>query len=221
MLAVTGDSPSVAREELAGAQRVALEVGFPWQSVTTQEVLDPRYQANDGHRCYFCKSELYSVLEQLRQARGYDAIFDGFNVDDLSDFRPGLKAGQEHRVVSPLKAAGLGKDAIRTLARAWNLSNADKPSSPCLASRIAYHMTVTPERLAQVEMAESALHRLGLQAVRVRHHDRIARIEVTIEDMPQVLAHRDTIVQAVQEAGFSFVTLDLSGLRSGSLNTLL
>jgi uncharacterized protein len=219
--AITADSPSVAREELAQAERVAREAGVPWQSVATKEVEDLRYQANDGRRCYFCKSELYGVLDDWRVAHGYAVIFDGFNVDDVGDFRPGLKAGQEHHVVSPLKEAGLGKQAVRALARAWGLSNWDKPASPCLASRIPYFVPVTVERLAQVERAEAALHALGFRAVRVRHHEDVARIEVPVGELEALIRQREAVVAAVEAAGYRFVTVDLKGLTSGSLNVLI
>ncbi len=221
MLAVTGDSPSVARSELESAQRIAEETGFPWLAVPTHELADARYQANDGTRCYFCKSELYGVLDEIRNQRGFSVVMDGFNQDDLGDFRPGLKAGQEHQVVSPLKEAGLGKDSVRRLARAWGLSNWDKPASPCLSSRIPYHTPVTVERLQQVEAAEDALHHLGFRQVRVRHHGPLARIEVPIEDLSWVLRERDTILRALKQVGYQFVSLDLEGLKSGSLNALI
>lgn len=219
--AITGDSPSVAREELAEAERVARKAGVPWLSVPTREVEDLRYQANDGRRCYFCKSELYGVLDDWRVSHGYAVILDGFNLDDTGDFRPGLKAGQEHHVVSPLKEAGLGKQAVRALARAWGLRNWDKPASPCLASRIPYFVPVTVERLAQVERAEAALHALGFRAVRVRHHEEVARIEVPVDDLGEVFRQREAVVAAVQAAGYRFVTVDLKGLTSGSLNVLV
>lgn len=221
MLAVTGDSPSVARSELRGAALIAEQGGFPWMTVPTNELEDGRYQANDGTRCYFCKSELYGVLDTIRSERGLSVVMDGFNQDDLGDFRPGLKAGQEHQVVSPLKEAGLGKDSVRRLARTWGLSNWDKPASPCLSSRIPYHTPVTVERLKQVEAAEDALHNAGFRQVRVRHHGPLARIEVPIEDLPLVLAQREAILEAIKQAGYRFVALDLDGLTSGSLNTLI
>lgn len=221
MLAVTGDSPSVARSELASAQQVASEVGFPWTSVETRELQDPRYQINDRSRCYFCKSELYGELESLRIKMGYRVLLDGFNLDDVGDFRPGLKAGMEHHVVSPLKEARLDKTAIRAIARRWGLSNWDKPASPCLSSRIPYQTPVTIERLKTVEHAEAALHRLGFDHVRVRHHGHVARIEVPADDFMRILQHREAIVEAVKQAGYAFVSLDLAGFASGSLNTLL
>ncbi len=221
MLAVTGDSPSVARSELALAQRVADEAGFPWTSVQTQELQDPRYQINDRSRCYFCKSELYGVLESLRMKLGYRVLLDGFNQDDIGDFRPGFKAGQEHRVVSPLKEAGIGKNAVREIARHWGLSNWNKPASPCLSSRIPYQTPVTVQRLQAVESAEAALHRLGFNQVRVRHHEHAARIEVPTDDFMRILEHREAIVEALKQAGYAFVSLDLAGFASGSLNTLL
>ena len=221
MMAVTGDSPSVAKRELTLAEAVAHKVGFPWTSVATHELEDPRYQTNDRSRCYFCKSELYGVLESLRSQSGYQVVMDGFNRDDVGDFRPGLRAGQEHRVVSPLKAAELGKNAIRELSRVWGLPNWNKPASPCLSSRIPYQTPVTVERLRSVEAAEDALHDLGFNAVRVRHHEHAARIEVPPEEFPRILAQRESIVKALKQVGYTFVSLDLAGFHSGSLNTLL
>jgi uncharacterized protein len=152
---------------------------------------------------------------------GYRVLMDGFNQDDTGDFRPGLKAGQEHRVVSPLKEAGIGKNAVREIAQRWGLSNWDKPASPCLSSRIPYQTPVTVERLQAVEDAEAALHRLGFNQVRVRHHEHAARIEVPTDDFMRILPHREAIVEAVKQAGYAFVSLDLAGFASGSLNTLL
>ncbi|MCY0880158.1 MAG: ATP-dependent sacrificial sulfur transferase LarE [Firmicutes bacterium] len=220
MRAVTGDSPSVARSELESARRVAEALGLPWQAVVTEEIQDPRYQANTVMRCYFCKSELYQVLDRLREAWHFDVIMDGFNLDDTRDFRPGARAGMEHRVMSPLKEAGLGKEAVRRLARAWGLPNWDKPASPCLASRIPYQVPVTPERLSRVEAAEEALHRLGFREVRVRHHETIARIEVPVELLARVVEEREAVVEAVKQAGYQFVVLDLAGLSSGAFARL-
>lgn len=181
MQAVMGDSPSVARSEITQALATAAQAGFPVWVVTTDEVSDARYVANEPSRCYFCKSELYSVLDDLRRERGFDAVMDGFNRDDVADFRPGARAGAEHRVISPLKEAGMGKESIRALARRWGLPNREKPASPCLASRIPYHTLVTVKNLGQMEAAEEALHGLGLNEVRVWHHGPVARIEVPLQ----------------------------------------
>lgn len=221
MQAVIGVSPSVARSEVEAAFRVARVAGFPIRTVATNELSDTRYVANEPSRCYFCKSELYSVLDRVRQACSFEVVLDGFNRDDVGDFRPGAKAGQEHRVVSPLKEAGLGKEAVRAVARKWRLPNAEKPASPCLASRIPYHTRVTVTDLKQVEEAEAALHRLGLTEVRVRHHDSVARIEVPANKIAMVVENREAIVDAVKKAGYQFATVDLAGLKSGGFNTFL
>lgn len=221
MLAVTADSPSLAREELTHAKYVAEQAGFSHRVVKTYELDNPEYRANDGRRCYFCKSELFATLTTLRDREGYQIVMDGFNVDDTSDYRPGLKAGQEWQVLSPLKEAGLDKAAVRALASHWGLSNWDKPASPCLSSRFPYHMPITIEAIQQVEMAEQALKVLGFNNVRVRHHHPVARIEVPVADMERLLRHREAVVEVVKHAGYLFVDLDLMGLRSGSLNALL
>ncbi|MCY0897998.1 MAG: ATP-dependent sacrificial sulfur transferase LarE [Firmicutes bacterium] len=220
MRAVTGDSPSVARSEIESARTIAAAMGFPWTAAPTDEIHDVRYIANTVSRCYFCKSELYQVLDHLRQEWHFDVIMDGFNQDDTREFRPGARAGIEYRVMSPLKEAGLGKAAVRRLAQKWGLPNWDKPASPCLASRIPYQVPVTPERLQQVEEAEDALHRLGYRNLRVRHHEEVARIEVPVDQMDRLLADREAVVAAVKRAGYQFVTLDLVGLSSGTFARL-
>ena len=221
MVAVMADSPSVAREELQLAQKIALEAGFPCEIVTTREIDDPRYRANDGQRCYFCKSELFSILTRLRQQKRFAVVMDGYNRDDLGDYRPGLVAGHEWQVVSPLKLAGLGKNAVRDIARQWGLKNWDKPASPCLSSRIPYQTPVTIDNLHQVEEAEAALHRLGFANVRVRHHWPVARLEVPQTEFERLIELRVEVVDAVKKAGYRFVSLDLVGLTSGGLNVLL
>lgn len=221
MVAVMANSPSVAREELQLARTLALEAGFPLEIVATEELDDPRYRANDGQRCYFCKSELFSTLTRLREQKRFAVVMDGYNQDDVGDYRPGLAAGQEWQVVSPLKLAGLGKTAVRDIARQWGLKNWDKPASPCLSSRIPYQTPVTIENLRQVEEAEAALHRLGFANVRVRHHWPVARIEVPQNEFEHLIELRVEVTDAVKKAGYRFVSLDLVGLTSGGLNVLL
>lgn len=221
MVAVMADSPSVAREELHQAKAVAAGAGFPMEVVGTQELDDPRYRVNDGQRCFFCKSELFATLTRLCQRKGFAVVMDGFNSDDVGDYRPGLAAGQKWQVVSPLKLAGLGKSAVRDIARQWGLPNWNKPASPCLASRIPYHTPVTVKSLSQVEAAEKALHGLGFSEVRVRHHPPVARIEVPIDRMEEIVRRRHEVAMAVKAAGYQFVSLDLTGLTTGSLNVLL
>jgi pyridinium-3,5-biscarboxylic acid mononucleotide sulfurtransferase len=223
-VAVTADSPSVPRAELAEARRLAGLIGIRHRVVTTAEFADPGYVRNDGSRCYFCKSELYSRIEALLPELGISVICSGANLDDQGDYRPGLKAAAEHRVRHPLQEAGLSKADVRALARAWGLPTWDKPASPCLASRLAPGVAVTRERAARVEAAEAYLHALGYRACRVRlHAGELARVEVPAADLARLLdpAVRAGLVQCLQELGFRFVTLDLEGFRSGSLNALV
>jgi uncharacterized protein len=220
-LAVTAVSPSVSRRELEAAGRIAALLGVPHRLVDTHELDNPEYRANAPNRCYFCKSELFGTLETVRAAEGFRVIVDGYNRDDVGDWRPGVKAGEEHHVVSPLKRAGLGKAEIRELARWLGLPNWDKPAAPCLASRIPYFTAVTVEGLRQIEAAEDALHDLGFGVVRVRHHRDLARIEVPVEDLPRLVALGPRVEAALRAVGYRYVTVDLGGFRSGSLNRVL
>jgi uncharacterized protein len=223
-VAITADSPSVARTELEDARRLAALIGIRHIVVPTDEFADPDYVRNDGARCYFCKSELYTRVEALLPELGVDVVCSGANLDDQGDYRPGLKAAAEHAVRHPLQEAGLTKSDVRALARAWDLPTWDKPASPCLSSRLAPGVTVTRERTARVEAAEAHLRQLGLRECRVRLHEgELARIEVPAAELarlaePQV---RDGLVRRLRELGFQFVTLDLEGFRSGSLNALV
>ena len=220
-IAVTAVSPSVAEVELRDAELTAKQIGIEHRQVDTSEIDLPAYRVNDGKRCYFCKSTLYSALRSLEpNAR----IVSGTNLDDLGDYRPGLSAAAEYGVLQPLVDLGIGKAEVRKLAAGWNLTIADKPASPCLASRIAYGVEVTSQRLAMIEQAESGLRELGFNELRVRcHHDNLARVELPSDQLAMLAEEslRLRIVKVVKEAGFSFVTLDLAGLQSGSLNSLL
>jgi uncharacterized protein len=223
-VAVTADSPSVPRAELAEARRLAGQIGIRHLVVATEEFADPDYVRNDGRRCYFCKSELYSRIETLLPELGSNVICSGANLDDQGDYRPGLKAAAEHQVRHPLQEAGFTKADVRALARAWGLPTWDKPASPCLSSRLAPGVEVTRERTARVEAAEEYLHALGYRECRVRLHEgELARVEVPAADLARLLdpAVRAGLVQCLKELGFRFVTLDLEGFRSGSLNTLV
>ncbi len=223
-VAVTADSPSVPRAEIADAQRLARQIGIRHQIVQTAEFSDPDYVRNDGTRCYFCKSELYTRIERLLPELGVAVICSGANLDDKGDYRPGLKAAAEHRVRHPLQEAGFTKADVRALARAWGLPTWDKPASPCLSSRLAPGVAVTPERTARVEAAEEYLHALGYRDCRVRLHEgEVARIEVEPEGLARLAdpEARSALVQRFKELGFAFVTLDLEGFRSGSLNVLV
>ncbi|MCR9295954.1 MAG: ATP-dependent sacrificial sulfur transferase LarE [bacterium] len=220
-VAVTAISPSISSRERVDAQQVAEFIGIAHHALDTQEIDRPDYSRNDQRRCYFCKSELFARIQAEFPAA---TIVTGTNHDDLQDYRPGLQAAKEFCVRAPLAELGVGKQQVRRLAEYWNLPVADKPASPCLASRIAYGVPVTPERLARVEGAEQVLRELGLHEFRVRlHADEMARIEVPEAALPRIVAveTRRDLVQRLTQLGFSFVTLDLQGFRSGSLNALV
>ena len=223
VLAIIADSPSLARTHLADAIAFASEQGIPLEVVSTSELDRPEYARNDGQRCFYCKDELFAVMEKLRADRGFDTIAYGVNRDDQADFRPGQEAAKQHHVVAPLLAAELGKQEVRELARKAGLRIWDKPASACLSSRIEYGRPVTQEALAAVERGEDALRALGFRQFRVRHHGEIARIEIAREEFdramnPAMAAEFTAIFKAL---GFRFVTLDLEGFRSGSMNALL
>lgn len=223
-VAVTADSASVARAEIDDAKRLAEQIGICHLIVPTEEFSDPNYLRNDGSRCYYCKSELYGRIETLLPKLGIAVICSGANLDDQGDYRPGLKAAAEHAVRHPLQEAGFSKAEVRALARAWGLPTWDKPASPCLSSRLAPGVEVSRERTARVEAAELFLRSLGFRECRVRLHEgELARIEVPVEGLalfadPRV---REELTRRFREWGFQFVTLDLEGFRSGSLNALV
>jgi pyridinium-3,5-biscarboxylic acid mononucleotide sulfurtransferase len=223
MLAIIADSPSLARTQLSDAVAFAEEQQIPLEVVATREVDRPEYIRNDSQRCFFCKDELFTLMEQLREARGFDAIAYGVNVDDQGDFRPGQHAAAKHSVAAPLLEAGLTKAEIRELARQAGLRVWDKPASACLSSRIEYGRPVTREALATVEKGEDALHALGFRQVRVRHHGEIVRIEIARDELSRALdaAMTAEFTRIFKALGFKFVTLDLEGFRSGSMNALL
>jgi uncharacterized protein len=223
-VAVTADSPSVPRAEIAEAKQLAAAIGIRHVVVATDEFADPDYVRNDGARCYFCKSELYTRIEAHLPELGAAVICSGANLDDQGDYRPGLKAAAEHRVRHPLQEAGFTKADVRALARAWGLPTWDKPASPCLSSRLAPGVAVTPERTARVEEAEKYLRGLGFRECRVRLHEgELARIEVPAAELARLLEPdaREGLLSRLKELGFRFVTLDLEGFRSGSLNQLV
>jgi uncharacterized protein len=223
-IAVTADSASVPRSELEEAKDLARRIGIRHRIVATQEFHDANYVKNDGSRCYFCKSELYTQIEQLLPELGVQVICSGANLDDMGDYRPGLKAAAEHRVRHPLQEAGFSKADVRQVARAWGLPTWDKPASPCLSSRLAPGVTVTTERTARVEAAEAHLRSLGFRECRVRlHESELARIEVPAAELWRLAEPgvREQLAQRLRALGFQFVTLDLEGFRSGSLNVLV
>jgi uncharacterized protein len=223
MLAVIADSPSLARTHLTDAIAFANEQGFPLEVITTSELDRAEYVRNDGQRCFQCKDELFAVMEELRSSRGFDAIAYGVNLDDQGDFRPGQQAAKLHHVAAPLLAASLGKQEIRELAHQAGLRIWDKPASACLSSRIEYGRPVTREALEAVERGEDALRALGFRQFRVRHHGDIVRIEISREEMDRALnpAMASQFTTIFKDLGFKFVTLDLEGFRSGSMNALL
>lgn len=220
VLAVTGRSPSVPAAELNSVQALAAEVGAPHEFFNTAEFDDPRYVANPTDRCYYCKTELFTRLTRLAAERGLRAVLCGTNADDLGDFRPGLQAADEQRVLAPLAEAGITKAELRRLARELGLSIADKPASPCLSSRVPYGEPVTPAKLAQIDAAEAFLWEAGFPECRVRHHGAVARIEVPAGQIARLAdqALRAGIDARLRELGFQYVTVDLRGFRSGSLN---
>ncbi|MBN1284423.1 MAG: ATP-dependent sacrificial sulfur transferase LarE [Anaerolineae bacterium] len=220
-LAVTAVSPSLPGGEREATTALAEEIGARHVFIETHEIDRPEYQANDEMRCYHCKDTLYTELHEYARAHGYRFIADGSNVDDRGDYRPGRRAAAEHGVRSPLAEAGFTKDDVRALARHLGLRVWNKPAAACLASRVPYGTRVTPEVLAQIDRAEASLHRLGFHAVRVRHHGDVARIEAPPDRLGDVFAVRAQIIEGVRAAGYTFVSLDLQGYRTGSLNEVL
>ena len=223
MLAVIADSPSLARTHLEDALAFARENAIPVEILRTQELENPDYIRNDSMRCFHCKDELFTVLEEYRMAHGFDRVAYGVNVDDQGDFRPGQQAALQHQVSAPLLEAGLTKAEIRELARQAGLRVWDKPASACLSSRIEYGRPVTPEALSVVERGEDALRALGFRQFRVRHHGEIVRIEIAREELHRALTAEMAreFTHIFKALGFQFVTLDLEGFRSGSMNSLL
>jgi uncharacterized protein len=219
-VALTAHSPSVPQAEREEARRLAAALGARHLERESREGEDPRYLANPVDRCYFCKSELYRICEEAARELGLAAVLDGFNADDRRDHRPGHRAATERRVRSPLAEAGLGKDEVRAWSEAYGLATWDKPQMACLASRIPYGTPVTPERLRQVEEAESGLRALGFRDLRVRHHGDIGRVELSERELARGFERRGEIVRAVKDAGFKLAVLDLEPFRSGRMNAL-
>jgi uncharacterized protein len=223
-IAVTAVSASLASGELEEAQELAQRIGIRHRVIYTDEFTDPDYLRNHSDRCYFCKSELYGRLEGMLEELGVDVIASGANLDDMGDYRPGLQAAEEHGVRHPLQECGLSKADVRALARAWGLPTWDKPATPCLSSRIAYGEDVNIERVRMIDQAEQWLRQRGLHVLRVRYHKGdLARIEVPLDDLTRFveLQLRGELVPAFRALGFKFITLDLEGFRSGSLNSVI
>jgi uncharacterized protein len=220
MLAVLADSPSLARRDMEQACAFAHGLEMPLHVVATEELERPEYARNEADRCFHCKDELFATMETLGAKLGFTRIAYGMNADDTRDFRPGQRAAEDHAVLAPLAEAGLTKIEIRMLAKAAGYSLWDRPAAPCLSSRVEYGRTVTREVLEQVERAEESLRQLGFRELRVRHHGDIARIELGADAVEQAAAPalRDLLVSRMRALGFTYVTLDLQGFRSGSMN---
>ena len=220
---ITGQSASLPEYQRAEIDNVVQKFGFQHEVIQTEELENPGYSANNPDRCFFCKDELYTKLESVARTRGVKCIVDGSTVDDLGDYRPGRRAASQHAVRSPLIEAGLTKSEVRELSRRATLPTWDKPASPCLSSRIAYGTTVTIERLSKVDRGEEILREFGFREFRVRHHDQLVRIEISPAEMDRVLRKDliDELARRFRQLGFKYVTLDLEGFRSGSMNEVI
>ena len=222
-LSVTALSPSYSAHDRSVVEGFVRQLGVRHEFIETHEMENPKYRANAADRCYFCKDELFNVLDVMAQERGFAAIAYGVNADDTLDFRPGHRAAAEHRVLAPLLDAGLHKAEIRMLSQRAGLPTWDRPASACLASRLPYGTEVTPERLALIERGEAALRDLGFRQFRVRLHEKLARVEIAPDEMPRAMSPEmaSSIASRLKTAGFSYVALDLEGYRQGSLNETL
>ena len=222
-LSVTALSPSYSAHDRTMVEEFVSKLGVRHEFIETREMENPAYRANGADRCYFCKDELFSVLDELARTQGFAAIAYGVNADDTLDFRPGHRAATEHQVLAPLLDAGLRKAEIRQLSQRAGLPTWDRPASACLASRLPYGTEVTPGRLALVERGEAALRELGFRQFRVRLHDNLARVEIAPEEMPRAFSSQmaASIADRLKAAGFTYVSLDLEGYRQGSLNETL
>jgi uncharacterized protein len=222
-LSVTAISPSYSAYDRAELEKFIADTGVRHEFVETHEMENPAYRANAGDRCYYCKEELFNVLDELAKARGFAAVAYGVNADDMSDFRPGQRAAAEHQVLAPLLEANMNKADIRVLSQRAGLPTWDRPASACLSSRLPYGTEVTPERLLLVENGEAILRELGFRQFRVRLHDKLARIEIAAEELPLAMTPEmgAAISRRFKAAGFLYVALDLEGYRQGSLNAAL
>lgn len=220
-LAVTAVTETITGEDIDLAGRIASQLGMQHELIRYNELEIAGYAENPADRCYHCKDALYSRLGALARERGFAALLDGTNASDAGDYRPGRRAAAEQGVCSPLLELGITKEEVRLLGRAYDLPNHDKPSAPCLSSRVPYGTAITPEILARIGRAERALRDLGFRELRVRHHDDLARVEIPKSDFPAALALAGEIDQALRDAGYRYVSLDLRGFRSGSLNDVL
>jgi uncharacterized protein len=221
LLVVTACSETYPVHEVEAAKALAERFGFKYTQIWTEELANEDFAANSPDRCYFCKIELFGKLKEMAEEQGFKYVMDGANYDDQFDHRPGMKAGQELGIRSPLKEAGLTKEDIRQLSQRMGLDTWDKPSFACLSSRFPYGEKITKEKLTAVGQAEDFLRELGLRQLRVRHHGTIARIEVLPQDFPLILSKALEITTALKRSGYAYVTLDLDGFRSGSMNEVL
>lgn len=221
VLAVTATSSTYPKQELDQAKQLAKNIGVNHIIIKSEEMKNEKFSKNTPNRCYYCKKELFSKIKKIAAAKNISHIIDGSNVDDMKDYRPGTKALIEHGVRSPLREAGLTKKEIRDISREMKLDSWDKPAQACLASRFPYGTRITEERLKQVERAESYLSDLGINQIRVRYHNDIARIEVKKDDFLKILKHTKKIIQQFKKLGFTYITLDIEGYRTGSLNEVL
>ncbi len=217
-IAIIAQSETYTKSEMTEALNVAKIIGIHTETIHTEEVSDPRYKKNPVNRCYYCKSELFTKLKAYAKQHNFTYIVEGTNASDKDDYRPGKKAIIESAVNSPLKDVGLNKDEIRELLKGYGIPNWNKPSNACLASRFPYATEITPEKLATVEKAEIFIKQFGIDQLRVRYHDKVARIEVPEEYMDTILAHRKEIFDHFKHLGFAYTALDLKGYRTGSLN---
>ena len=221
VIGITAVSASMPEKERIEAEQIASQIGVKFEAITSHETDDTRYLQNSPDRCFFCKSDLYDRLIDYARENNFNFILDGTNADDAGDHRPGRQAASEHGVRSPLLESGITKDEIRDLARGYGLPNWDKPAAACLASRVPYGTMISIPILGQIERSELVLQQLGFHQLRVRHHDKIARIEIEADEFETVLEKREEIVSSLKEIGYVYVTLDLSGFRSGSMNEVL
>jgi pyridinium-3,5-biscarboxylic acid mononucleotide sulfurtransferase len=221
VLAVTATSSTYPQRELTEAKRLAKAIGISHIVIRSEELDVKKFSENPPDRCYYCKKELFKKIRQIAKDHHFNKVLDGSNADDVFDYRPGGKARAELGVVSPLKDVGLTKQEIRVFSRTMHLSTAEKPAAACLASRFPYGTKITKERLKQVEAAENFLHLLGIRQCRVRYHAETARIEVAKDDFQIVLTHAQRVIKQFKKLGFIYVTLDLEGYRTGSLNEVL
>jgi uncharacterized protein len=221
VVALLAVSPSLPQSEKDEAIALAEQLGARLELLPTDETSDPQYQANAPNRCYFCKDHVYRALRQSAEQHGIVHVLDGMNAEDTLDVRPGRAAARELKILSPLHDLGFSKNEVRAAAKALGLPNWDKPAAACLASRVPYGTSVTPKLLSQIERAEAALVDLGFRELRVRHHGDVARLEVPEADLLRALQQRNEITTALRGVGYTYITLDLAGLRTGSMNEVL